>query len=158
MAQNELQLSDGVLFEHACDILQNHINLGVARMARDDNTGMLDASLLVPYAVNASLACELYIKSMLLAGTKGHNLRELFDKLDSTDQGLIKDKAVEEILKQPGISSYNEDRFEKDFDNMGNGFVTWQYFYEGNTKPACPQFYKGLMITLRVLATEKIKE
>ena len=157
-ANNLLKLNNGWIFEHAFDILYASIRVGVVRLAQGDKTGATDAALLVPLAVNGAFACEQYIKSMLKYENKEHNLVKLFRKLNDEEQEIIKNKAVEEICKQPGIHSYDEERFENDLKRMGSSFEEWRYFYEGKTKNTSPQFFKGFMIALRVVAKQKVME
>ncbi len=79
----------------------------------------------VPSIVNMAFACELYIKSILSDGdseTKGHDLYDLFDKLNEEDKTIIiKD------TKRKGT-----DDFYASLNDSRNLFENWRYHFEKN--------------------------
>ena len=76
--------------------------------------------VLYPTIVNISFSCELFLKCLLVKNerpTKGHNLKELFDKLDNEQR-----KQIKKLTK------------ENDFDivlkNHSTYFEKFRYVYE----------------------------
>ena len=63
--KNEI-LNNAISFDYAYSILHNTIQ----NVAKNSNEkGLI---LTIPVAVNCAFACELFLKSMLPEGTKGH--------------------------------------------------------------------------------------
>ena len=77
--------------------------------------------LLIPYIVNASLACELYLKSIIEGGKKEppktHKLYELFSLISKEIQDEIK-KGVE------------NESFDDNLKQASDYFIKWRYVYE----------------------------
>ena len=75
----------------------------------------------IPYCVNASFACELYLKAILDAEKKErgqkHNLNDLFSLLPSEIKDDVK-KKVENV------------DFDTNLMQAGNMFVDWRYLHE----------------------------
>lgn len=158
MKINDITLNEGVIFERAYDILMEKQQIALKNLIKNDSNALLDTSLLVPIAINGAFACEIYIKSFLPEGTKGHKINELYEQLNDSLRCKIKNITVDWINKSFPNNKYDEARFEADIIDMGNSFVEWRYFYEGNIKRTDPWFLKGLMIALRETAlSEKEK-
>lgn len=80
--------------------------------------------VLYPTIVNISFSCELFVKCLLVKNKtpiKGHNLKELFDKLDSAQKQQIK-KLTKEI------------DFDILLENHSDYFVKFRYVYGENNK------------------------
>ena len=115
--------NDAGLFMKAFEILASRSEEGY-RNGKEE-----DIALMIPAAVNASFACELYLKSMIDHTVKEHKLDKLFAELDVGYQNLIKKLMVETgKSKDP---SYDENAFMTKLTEQGNVFVDWRYFYEG---------------------------
>lgn len=80
----------------------------------------------IPFVVNNSFACELYLKLILLEnnidfknlkGRNGHNLWKLYNKAKS----ILKNDLDE-------ISSFKE--YECKIKNISEAFIKWRYIYE----------------------------
>lgn len=81
-----------------------------------------------PFVVNSALACELFLKSIIMINStspiiiKEHKLNKLFDQLPISNQIQIK-----ELFSK---------RMKRDFDKllleMSDTFVKWRYAYEQN--------------------------
>lgn len=154
MQIDEMTLNAGVIFERTYDILIDKMQNAVNRLAKGDKNAVLDAALLVSIAVNGSFASELYLKSILPDGTRGHALDKLYTQLPIEIQNEIKLRTVANMTTLPGVKKYSEHKFESDIVTMGNSFVDWRYFYQNNPKNSSPQFYKAFMVAIRTIVTE----
>lgn len=90
MIHDEIAMNNGVIFQHAYDILSEKMQEGLVNKALGNsgtnNEANLDAALFVPAVVNCSFACELFLKAMLPQNTRGHKLNDLFFSLDANIQ------------------------------------------------------------------------
>lgn len=88
--------------------------LAVAKSCAGD-AGEFLAGKMYPFAVNASFSCELFIKAIMIKKSptqefsRGHDLKELFHKLDDEDRTAIRtaynkkcDKPLDELLYESG--------------------------------------------------------
>lgn len=70
MIHDEIAMNNGVIFQHAYDILSEKMQEGLVNKALGNsgtnNKAKLDAALFVPAVVNCSFACELFLKAMLV--------------------------------------------------------------------------------------------
>lgn len=73
---DEITLSNATIFRYACDTLVEKMNQGFfesdTNIQQEEKT-KLNQSLVFPVIVNASFACELFLKSLLPSNTHGHN-------------------------------------------------------------------------------------
>ena len=83
-----------------------------------------DKKYIVPAIVNVAFSCELFLKSMLKDGTKGHLLSELFKEIPDSLREFIKDR----MIINGGLKA--EAVFDKRLENISNAFAEWRYFYE----------------------------
>lgn len=91
--------------------------------------------MIVPAAVNCAFSCELFLKSLLPLGTKGHKLyNDLFLKLDTTLANNIKQIVVQIIDKTK--KGYSDKDFETDLIANEAAFEQWRYFHEGKASPS----------------------
>lgn len=83
-----------------------------------------------PLFVNGALACELYMKAIIMSESPDstydsiHRLQELFHKLDIETQRIIENnynQNVKQISLQDFLIKYN------------NNFVEWRYSFEDGT-------------------------
>lgn len=80
-----------------------------------------------PCSVNISFACELYLKAIMIyrsttdAFFKGHNLKELFNNLESLDNQSITSKFA---------SKYNNKSIIDFLEENKTVFVDWRYALE----------------------------
>ena len=99
MIYDEIAMNNGVIFQHTYDILYDRMNQEVQNvLLGNGGKSKLDASLFVPVLVTAAFACELLMKSMLPKNTRGHELDNLFAKLDD-DRELSEDAIGIDCLK-----------------------------------------------------------
>lgn len=147
MIFDEIAMNNGVIFQHAYDILNTKMQQGINAMAQGntemDGKAPLDAALFVPVVVNCSFACELFLKSMLPANTKGHKLDELFLLLDIDIQNNIKSHTIDEMRKVK--SAYCDTDFQVDLTKNNNKFAEWRYFHEGNSQSVSLEFISKFM-------------
>lgn len=117
-------LSNALTFDYAYIILNERLQQGaIAQISKD-------AGLIVPVAVNCAFSCELFLKSLLPLGTKGHKLyNDLFLKLDTALANNIK-KIVVQIIGETE-KSYSDKDFENDLIANETAFAQWRYFHEG---------------------------
>lgn len=107
-----------------------------------------------PVIINASFACEVFLKLLLhfsgLSVEKTHNLKDLFKKLPTDMQSEIK----QAMLLQYG---YWCDVWNFEYlDNISNAFVTWRYMYEHDwSKSASMQIETGFLFALKDALKEK---
>lgn len=80
-----------------------------------------------PQIVNLALACEIYLKTLLVFRDakigKKHKLNELFDSLPESDKNII-DR--ETFRRYPFPSPFRQ----RKIDVEANAFVQWRYSYE----------------------------
>lgn len=93
-------------------------------VAESDGKSVVENTKIVPAVVNMVFACEVALKSLLPAGTAGHKLRELYDKLDPSDQREVR-------IRVEGEMNCDESTFLAKLDESSNNFVEWRYSYEG---------------------------
>ncbi len=160
MIYDEITMNNGVIFQHAYDILNAKMQQGINAMVQG-NTGTdgkapLDAALFVPVVVNCSFACELFLKSMLPINTRGHKLDELFLLLDSDIQNNIKSNTVDEMKKVK--STYSDTDFQMDLTQNNNKFAEWRYFHEGNSQSANLEFISRFMKSIFAVVNAERKK
>lgn len=129
MITDKTALANALIFDHAYRTLNEKWIMGI------NTNNLADMGLAVPVAVNCAFSCELFLKSMLPIGTRGHKLySELFTKLDDTSKDAIIDGTLKLIqLKE---SSYTIENFVDDLKDSESSFETWRYFHEPKeTKP-----------------------
>lgn len=125
MIYDQTALANALMFDQAYRTLYEKFNTGL----RTNN--LSDMGLLVPVAVNCAFSCELFLKSMLPVGSRGHKLyNDLFTKLDSQSQDAIIDGTVK--LTQLSLNNYTSDNFHKDLEANEKAFEVWRYFHEKN--------------------------
>ena len=120
---NKDALGNALMFDYAYTLLHDKMQSGVKT---NDQKSM---GLIVPVAVNCAFSCELFLKSMLSSGTRGHKLNELFDRLDSEIARAIKDGVVK--IMQDLVGKYSENDFDADLIANAAAFEEWRYFHEG---------------------------
>lgn len=85
-----------------------------------------DSHWFIPYIVNKSFACELYLKCILTSSqisyNKGHNLETFFQSLP--------DEIKEQILNNPRFKGDN--RFYEALHENSTIFYNWRYCFEDN--------------------------
>ena len=159
MIYDEIAMNNGVIFLRAFDILkermQQAINCGVQGGNVLSGKSALDASLFVPIVVNGSLACELFMKSMLPQRKKIHKLDELFALLDNDLQEKIRQSTIAEMKKRN--TAYGETEFQNDLDGKNDIFVEWRYFHEGNSHPVNYQFVDAFLKSIFTVVNEERK-
>lgn len=123
MITNKTALANAFMFDHAYRILNKKFTTGI------NTSNLIDMGLAVPVAVNCAFSCELFLKSMLPIGTRGHKLyNDLFTKLDDTSKDAIIDGTLKLIqLKE---NTYTIDDFYNDLKACENSFEIWRYFHE----------------------------
>ncbi len=77
----------------------------------------------IPAFTNGLFACELYMKLLANKSIIGHNLKDLFNKLDDTFKTVLK-----QVKNNSGFSLYEL------LDKIGNGFEVWRYCFEDEHK------------------------
>ena len=116
---------------------------------RTDEYGRQTADVVnVPAIVNGVFACELYLKSMLPAGTTGHDIEELFKQIPAEKSAQIKRDIEAKLDLQ--FHAFNDC-----LHLLANSFSFWRYIHE---KADFGEL--GLNGTLRVLPAflETLKE
>ena len=149
MICNQAALANALMFDHAYSILNERFQQG-AKLLDQKELG-----LFVPVAVNCTFSCELFLKSMLPAGTGGHELyNKLFKKLDAQLADVIKQSVVQ-IMRDTKID-YTAADFERDLLTHELAFKEWQYFHEGKPLPTFDlQFMSTLQACLKGIAIAK---
>ena len=139
-------------FKNACDILLLQMNEGVLAISSGnlDSRNYQKGTLLIPIIVNASFACELFLKCILPDGTHGHELDSLFSSLDQESQNEIMFYTVFTI--RCSNPEYSSEQFWKDLKNSSNNFVRWRYLHEGNGQKANLQFITTFLNVLSKIA------
>lgn len=158
MLSDETAASNGVIFQHACDILYQRMKQALPLSGGVLNgSAALDASLFVPALVNGSFACELFLKSLLPPSTSGHKLEALFSQLDSNIQLKLKNGTIGKMKQLD--PAYCEASFQTDLNSNSNVFPEWRYFHEGNSHSAGIEFIVRFMRSLfEVVKEEKAKK
>lgn len=91
-----------------------------------------DFSLFIPFMVNCSFACELFLKALIDKPQKGHNLSDLFKRL------LEVDIVTARSIKKTVIESFNASNkpllhsFEDELTSMKKTFEQFRYMHEPN--------------------------
>lgn len=157
MIYDEIAMNNGVIFQHTYDILYDRMNQGVQNvLLGNGGKSKLDASLFVPVVVTAAFACELLMKSMLPKNTRGHELDNLFAKLDDDIQKRIRNITIEKMREDD--SPYCVTDFQTDLVQNNNIFAEWRYFHEGKSNTVnlkfISRFMKGIF---EIVDEERIK-
>ena len=104
--------------------------LRVAIYCREENKKSPFA-LIYPLFVNAALACELYLKAIMIKESpdatfeSGHDISDLFGKVNSNAQSCIQNN-----YKKKGIYISLNDLLLR----YGNSFVDWRYSFENGSE------------------------
>lgn len=99
--------------------------LSIAKSCTDD-VGEFLLGKMYPFSVNASFACELFIKAIMINRSPtnefscGHKLKDLFVELNKNDQ-----IAIESLYTAKTKKSLSEL-----LDEFGNAFEDWRYAFE----------------------------
>ena len=116
-----LALSEAEAFyKTACIAEEEHIRLD------------WNSDFLFPFVVNLSLACELYMKSIMIftskEGTflKEHDLKKLFDELNADIQGVLQNNFEE-----------NGKSLSEFLERHKNHFIDFRYAFEKKDKSLC---------------------
>ena len=89
-----------------------------------DETGRTVYHVLnLPAVVNAAFSCELYLKFLIGSKCPGHDLEQLFQRLDPKLQNEIRDEVASEIQSYP-LS------FDELLKRAKDVFKEWRYLYE----------------------------
>lgn len=154
MIYDEMAMNNGVIFQHAVEVLNTQMNVGLAnKLLKNGINGNLDAALIVPIAVNGAFACELFIKSLLPKNTRGHKLNELFEQLNPNLKKDIQNLTIVNMKKVN--SEYCDTDFQKDLIHSSNVFSEWRYFHEGNTNSIQYQFIWSFMKSIFDIANKE---
>lgn len=113
--------------------------------------------LLVPAIVNRALACEIFLKALLIhqgimpsgRGNDLHNLLELWKQLPDD----IKTK----ILQASHYNANGQSAFEKNLEPIALAFFEWRYIYELKTASLNLQFLDILATALKQISNDIIK-
>lgn len=152
---NEIAFGNATMFRYACDTLVDKMNQGFSgsgSTVRQEET-KLKQSLVVPVLVNASFACELFLKSLLPSNTHGHKLDELFSQLDQDLQNKI--MGLTGLTLKCYNDGYNMEQFQQDLKNNSNDFAEWRYFHEGHSQRANLHFLLTFLNVLNRVALEQ---
>lgn len=103
------------------------------------NTGLIGAPPrnpmnVIPFAVNAAFAIELYLKTLgFLYGRNmhGHDLLKLFDKLPADAKELLRREIAEAPAPTNGIKDV--DGFRTEIGRARHVFEEWRYLHERNS-------------------------
>ncbi len=160
MIYDEIAMNNGVIFQRTYDILNERMQLGIINLAQGSN-GMdgkatLDAALFVAVVVNSAFSCELFMKSMLPKGTKGHKLDELFYLLDNDIQSRIEKITVNRMKELK--KTYCSMDFQSDLNSNSNKFAEWRYFHEKGNCSANIQFISRFMKAIFDVVNEERKK
>lgn len=99
--------------------------LDIAKSCTDD-VGEFLLGKMYPFAVNASLSCELFIKAIMIKNSpisefeRGHDLKKLYSALESNERS-----AIESLYNKKCIKPLCEL-----LDESGNAFIEWRYALE----------------------------
>jgi hypothetical protein len=104
---------------------------------RQIDEGGAATAVLCPMIVCFAFAIELYFKSLITTGTKGHGLDVLFKKLSSPIQ-----KKIQEAYKSR--TGRNHKMLEGDLQKLAGAFADWRYIFEGEGQ----QIYTNLLAAL----------
>ena len=137
---NKTIIADANMFYHTFNILTSKMDEGIL------NQNQMNMALIVPATVNGSLACELYMKSMLATIPRKHKLNDLFDLLDGNVKKFITTIMVD--IGKNKDASYDENRFMNELGQYGDSFIEWRYFYE-NEPTIDINFIENLLAVLK---------
>lgn len=153
---DEITLGNATIFRYACDTLVEKMNQGFFESDannQQEEKAKLNQSLVVPVIVNASFACELFLKSLLPSNTHGHKLDELFSQLNQDLQNKI--MGWTGLTLKCSNDDYNMEQFQQDLKNNSNDFAEWRYFHEGHSQRANLHFLLTFLNVLNRVALEQ---
>lgn len=90
---------------------------------KDETGRIVYHAVNLPAVVNAAFSCELYLKFLIGSTYSGHDLEQLFQRLDPKLQNEIRDEVASEIQGYP----LSFDEFLKRAKDV---FKKWRYLYE----------------------------
>lgn len=136
MIYHDIICKNGYIFLYAFEILNKKMQESMSCISNnltdnkitDDKKFLLDASLIIPCIINSAFACELLMKSMIKDKVRTHDLKKLFELMDSDTQKIIKNKVIENMRKFD--KTYIDENFKNDLIKNSNVFIEWRYFYE----------------------------
>lgn len=113
--------------------------------------------LVVPAIVNKTLACEIFLKALLIhqgimPGGRGNDLHNLFELWKQLPEDI---KA--KILQACHRKASEQSAFEKDLEQIALAFFEWRYIYELKTANLNLQFLDILATALKQISDDIIK-
>lgn len=144
------------MFRHACAF----IDCARACELELPHIELRTASHLTANMVNSGLACEIFLKALLIYhGVRLEELKHIHElkclwkryrKLDEESTNAIKD-----YINKNWFCSENEP-FDRMLDESSKAFVDWRYIYEFKEVTFNPHFLRGFRLALREIACQKI--
>lgn len=141
-------------FEHAYFLLRNAIRTNSSNFLEGKPASQEIAELAFPAIVLGAFCCELLIKARLYASDadqkiKGHDLKKLFEKLNTGDQ----QSCMEFVTNKLQISA---EKFNEQLNLHSNAFEKWRYGYEQDFSK--PQSFCQGFIDNMIEALNKLRE
>lgn len=122
--QNDIYMMKRNILFQADDFVEAYYRCMEWKNQREENGRVCFSVVSIPAIVNASFACELYMKSLLEVIPQEHNLKRLFNLLSEEDKRIITDYVNDKFNTHPIYS------FEFCLERAADVFVNWRYIYE----------------------------
>ncbi len=144
------------IIRQADDFAEAYRRCMEGKTPKKENGRLCFSVVSIPAIVNASFACELYMKSLLEKKPQEHNLWQLFNLLSERDKRIIKEYVDDKLNTHPIYS------FEFCLERVADVFVNWRYIYEkehtdgfyGSYINEFLMFFEHLMCILQKLTRE----
>lgn len=122
--KNNINRQTRNIIHQADDFAEAYRRCMEGKNQREENGRLCFSVVSIPAIVNASFACELYMKSLLKVTPQEHNLKRLFNLLSEGDSRIIKEYVDDRFNTHPIYS------FEFCIERAADVFVNWRYIYE----------------------------
>lgn len=132
-----------------------------------------DVSYTFPSIVNLAFSIELLLKFFVVKnsldrkeylrknGVFGHELKNLWDKLNSEDQNLVYaflDNEGSEPYGNNEIIRLNKDKFDAHMQSIGRKpFVDWRYIHEKDNELHAIPFYDAYTVAISLIKAARYK-
>lgn len=144
------------MFRHACAF----IDCANACELEPHHIELRTASHLTANMVNSGLACEIFLKALLIFHgvrleelKRIHELKCLWNRYKKLDEESA--NTIEHYINNSFFKSENEP-FDRILDESSRAFVDWRYIYEFKEATFNPHFLRGFRWILREVACQKI--
>lgn len=156
MLKKKQKVSTQHMFRHACAF----VDCATACEIESSHINPRTASHLTANMVNSALACEIFLKALLVSyGTNlselqdEHRLKELWKRYQEKDENMA--KRIEMNINE-WFRTKDNGLFDKLLTQSSKVFVKWRYVYEFDGAEINSHFLRGFRSVLREVCCQRV--